>query len=370
MQPLVLTPTDFIATTNQILETSFGFFYIEGELSQLRISKNKWVYFDIKDEHAKVSCFGTVYMLPGPLTDGMIVRIGGTARMHPQFGFSVTAQSIQPVGRGSLAQALVLLTAKLEKEGLFAPERKRLLPAIPQNVALVASLESAAYADFIKITTARWPFAHILVYDTLVQGEQAPSAIVKAITRANSASTLPDVIVVTRGGGSADDLAAFNDERVVRALAASRAPTLVAIGHEVDESLAELVADKRASTPSNAAELLFPDRVHQLELIGAMRRSVAQLAGSFSAIERSTLGMHKQRFQHAMQSLLHVQLAQLAQQRQLLESYNPTNVLQRGYALVHSGSAVVQTAQAAKQARNLQVQFSDGTVAVTLSSKE
>ena len=91
MQPLVLTPTDFIATTNQILETSYGFFYVEGELSQFRISKGKWVYFDVIDEHAKVSFFGSVYMLPGPLTDGMIVRVGGTAKLHPQYGFSVTA---------------------------------------------------------------------------------------------------------------------------------------------------------------------------------------------------------------------------------------------------------------------------------------
>lgn len=370
MQPLILTPTDFIATTNQILETSFSFFYLEGELSQLRISKNKWVYFDIKDEHAKVSCFGTVYMLPGPLTDGMVVKVAGTARLHPQFGFSVTVQSIQPVGQGSLAQALVLLTAKLEKEGLFAPERKRLLPAIPQTIALVASLESAAYADFIKITTARWPFVHIVVYDTLVQGEQAPNAIVKAITSANSANTLPDVVVVTRGGGSADDLAAFNDERVVRALAASRAPTLVAIGHEVDESLAELVADKRASTPSNAAELLFPDRAHQLELLRAIRRNVAQLAGSFSAVERSALAMQKQRLQHAMQTVLQAQRAQLANQRLLLNSYNPANVLQRGYALVYSGGAVVQSAQTAKQADKLDIQFTDGTIAVTLTNKE
>lgn len=371
MQPLILTPTDFVATTNQILETSYGFFYIEGELSQLRISKNKWVYFDIKDEYAKVSCFGTVYMLPGPLEDGMIVLVGGTARLHPQFGFSVTVQSIQPTGKGSIAQALVLLKNKLEQEGLFAAERKRTLPTIPERVALVASVESAAYADFMKIAQQRWPFAHIIVHDTLVQGDTAPESLVQAIHQANTSPTIPDVVVVTRGGGSADDLAAFNDERVVRALAASRVPTLVAIGHEIDESLAELVADKRASTPSNAAELLFPDRAHEIEIIGAMRRSVAQLAGSLTVLEQRNLHMHRQRIQYMLESVVRAERTNLTQVRQLLASYNPTNVLSRGYAIVYGPDGmVVQTTAVAKKASQLQIQLKDGVVSVTPQSKE
>lgn len=362
MQPLVLTPTDFVATTNQILETSFGFFYIEGELSQFRISKNKWVYFDVKDQYAKVSFFGSVYMLPGPLEDGMIVRVGGTARVHPQYGFSVTAQSIQPTGQGSLHQALALLTAKLEKEGLFALDRKRQLPTIPKSIALVASVESAAYADFIKIATARWPFVQIDVFDTLVQGENAPDSIVRAVQAANMTETLADVVVVTRGGGSADDLAAFNDERVVRALAASRIPTLVAIGHEVDESLSELVADKRASTPSNAAELVLPDRQYELDAARASRRSLAQVATSFTAVERSTINLQKQRMKFAVQTLIESHKNALVQQRQLLESYNPSNVLARGYAIVRSGGVIIKSAKSALAQKELQVAFYDGVV--------
>ena len=366
MQPLVLTPTDFIATTNQILETSYGFFYVEGELSQFRISKGKWVYFDVIDEHAKVSFFGSVYMLPGPLTDGMIVRVGGTAKLHPQYGFSVTAQSIQPTGQGSITQAVALLAAKLQKEGLFATERKRLLPSIPTTVALVASVESAAYADFIKVTTARWPFANIEVYDTLVQGENAPDSLVRAVHAANTAPILADVLVMTRGGGSADDLAAFNDERVVRALSASRIPTMVAIGHEVDESLAELVADKRASTPSNAAELLFPDKAHELATVQAVRRSLASSASSFTAVEHSALRMQQQRLQRASETLLHAHQTMLAQQRQLLSSYNPSNVLARGYAIVQSGAAVVQSARLAVSKQQVHITFHDGTVAASV----
>lgn len=364
MQPLVLSPTDFVATTNQILETSFGFFYIEGELSQFRISKNKWVYFDVKDEYSKVSFFGSVYMLPGPLTDGMIVRVGGTAKMHPQFGFSVTAQSIQPTGQGSLHQALALLTAKLEKEGLFSSDRKRYLPEIPKRIALVTSVESAAYADFIKIATARWPYISVEVYDTLVQGDNAPVSLVSAITAANASAHLADVLVVIRGGGSADDLAAFNDERVVRALASSRIPTLVAIGHEIDESLSELVADKRASTPSNAAELLLPDRSYERETIENMRRATAQMATSFTAVESSTITMQKERLVYATRSIIEAQRVYCTQLRHLLSSYNPQNVLKRGYTIVSSGGSVVQSAKLARKKQELLIQFFDGNIDV------
>ena len=260
----------------------------------------------------------------------------------------------------------VLLKAKLEKEGLFAIERKRFLPAVPNDIALVASVESAAYADFVKIAQARWPFVQITVYDTLVQGENAPEAIVRAVQKANSNSELPDVIVVTRGGGSADDLAAFNDERVVRALAASRVPTLVAIGHEVDESLAELVADRRASTPSNAAELLLPDKRHELEVVRAMKRNIAHLAASFTALEHSTLRMQQQRLIRAAQAITQTQRMLLAQQRRLLQSYNPTNVLTRGYAIVRSGDKVIKTTTAAQKAGDFVVQFKDGSVHVTI----
>ncbi len=305
-------------------------------------------------------------MLPGPLEDGMMVRVGGTAKMHPQFGFSITAQSIQPTGVGSIAQAFVLLKAKLEKEGLFALDRKRSLPSTPHDIALVTSAESAAYADFIKITQARWPFAKITVYDTLVQGENAPDAIVRAIQQANSSPELPDVVVVTRGGGSADDLAAFNDERVVRSLAASRVPTLVAIGHEVDESLAELVADRRASTPSNAAELLLPDKRHELEVVRAMKRNIAHLAASFTALEQSALRMQQQRLIRAVQSITQTQRMLLVQQRQLLQSYNPANVLTRGYAIVRSGEKIIKNTGDARRAGDLTVQFNDGSVHVTI----
>src|SRR5581483_12363015 len=153
---IIFTPADFIAALNQTLEFAYPSVVIEGELSNFRVSKNRWVYFDLKDELASVPLFGTVYSLPGPLEDGLTIRVVGMPRMHPRFGFSVNFQSILPVGEGSLKKAADLLLQKLSAEGLFEPERKRPLPQIPETIGLVTAAGSAAAADFEKILNERW----------------------------------------------------------------------------------------------------------------------------------------------------------------------------------------------------------------------
>ena len=370
MEPLILTPTDFVATTNQILETSYGFFYVEGEVSQFRISKQKWVYFDVKDQYAKVSFFGSIYMLPGPIEDGMVVRVGGTAKMHPQYGFSITAQSIQPVGEGSIQKAFMLLKAQLQSEGLFDETRKRALPRVPKTIALVASIESAAYADFVKIAKARWPYVEIEVFDTLVQGEYAPESLVQAIRAANGLAHLPDALVVTRGGGSADDLAAYNDERVVRAIASSRIPTLVAIGHEVDESLSELVADKRASTPSNAAELLLPDSAHEQQQLESTKQVVRNLTLSLAAVERQKLGLLHANLRNAWVTNVQRQQDWVGHVKNLVSSYNPQNVLQRGYAIVKQQHTIISSFRQVKAGADIEVLVQDGSFNAMVKNKE
>nr|MBP7835134.1 exodeoxyribonuclease VII large subunit [Candidatus Saccharibacteria bacterium] len=167
-QPLLFSPTDFVALTNQVLETAFGFIHIQGEVSNFRISKNKWVYFDLKDDYSKVACFASVYAMPGPIENGMVVVASGRPTLHQQFGFNFTVQSVVPSGEGSIKKAFDLLKAKLDKEGLFDEERKRTLPYPPNKIALVASIESAAYADFVKVMSARWPFVQISIYESLV----------------------------------------------------------------------------------------------------------------------------------------------------------------------------------------------------------
>ena len=357
---LILSPTDFVAIANQALEHVFGAVRIEGELANFRISKNKWVYFDIKDEASKVACFASIYALPGPLEEGLLVRIVGQPKLHPQFGFSITVQSIQPSGEGAIKKAYELLKVKLTLEGLFEPSRKRLLPYPPQLVALVTSLESAAYADFIKILNVRWPFVELQVYDVQVQGEPAPQQLTSAIARANSESKLADVLVIIRGGGGADDLAAFNDERVVRAVASSRIPTLVAIGHEIDESLCELAADKRASTPSNAAELIAPDRSAELRQLAHQKVGLLQQIKTVFSLEQARLKDMRKQLTARLNIIQEYAEQSLDAAKQIFKAYNPQNILKRGYALVKSGGSFVKSIDDIKAGNNIDVNLYDG----------
>jgi len=202
--------SEFVAVLNQTLEYAYPNVVVSGEIANFRVSKNRWVYFDLKDEGATVKFFGTIYQLPGPLEDGMVVAVRGMPRLHPLYGFSVTAQTIQPVGEGSIKKAAKLLEAKLAAEGLFDAERKRPLPYPPSHIGLVASTESAAYRDFVKVIGARWGGMQISVIDVQVQGEASPAQVVAAIQQFNQMASSPEVLVVTRGGGSAEDLQAFS----------------------------------------------------------------------------------------------------------------------------------------------------------------
>ena len=367
MNDFVLSPTDFVALANQTLEHVFGRAVIEGELSNFRVSKNKWLYFDLKDDYSKVACFASIYALPGPLEDGMVVRVTGTPRLHPQFGFSVTAQTITPAGEGSIKKAFLLLQKKLTEEGLFDESRKRSLPNVPERIALVASVESAAYADFTKILATRWPFAELHVFDTQVQGEAAPEQLVRAIKKANEQAVPCDVLVVTRGGGSADDLSAFNDERVVRAVAASRIPSVVAIGHEVDESLAELAADLRASTPSNAAELLVPDRSAERAIVRTMRDTLNSSARSFVDVAVSDVRFVRQQVQGAPTRIIEAAIKDTEQLRHVFGAYNPRLVLERGYVLARKQAQLLTSTTQVQKDDALQIELHDGAVDVLVT---
>jgi exodeoxyribonuclease VII large subunit len=357
-----LSVSDFVALHNRVLEYALPNVTIVGELANFRVSKNRWVYFDLKDETASVRFFGTVYQLSGPLEDGMLLKVQGVPRLHPQFGFSITVQSIRPAGEGSLKKAADLLEAQLRKEGLFALERKRPLPYPPERVGLITSGESAAYADFMKILNTRWQGMSITLADVQVQGEVAPEQIVRAIANFNALPEPPEVLVITRGGGSTDDLWAFSTEQVTRAVAASRIPTLVAIGHEVDTSLAELAADQRASTPSNAAELLTPDKKQ-------VRRDLQARHGELDRQLRQTLQLcRRQVAEHRIElSKTTVQALtghrqRLLSQRQLLAVLDPVATLRRGYAIVRDTAAgtIVRRVQAVQPGQHLTVRLADG----------
>ncbi len=362
MQEQVWSVSDFVAVLNQTLEFAYPSVIITGELANFRISKNRWVYFDLKDETSSVKFFGTVYMLPGPLEEGMMLQVRGAPRLHPLYGFSVNAQTIQPVGEGSIKKAAALLEAKLAAEGLFDDARKRPLPYPPRRIGLITSGESAAYRDFTKILNARWGGVEIDLIDVQVQGEIAPVQIVAALSYFET-SELVDVIVLTRGGGSADDLAAFSTEQVTRAVAGSRVPTLVAVGHEIDVSLAELAADQRASTPSNAAELLVPDKKFVLQQLDVaknqlfnMTESAITSAVQFTASARTDLDELWQRLFDARQQSVSLK-------RQLVEAFDPKAALQRGYAIARNTSGqLIKSGKSLKAASRLNLELADAVV--------
>ena len=286
-QPLTLGVSDFIALVNQTLEYAYPSVVIEGELSSFKLSKGKFVFFDLKDDQSAVSCFMMSWQLRTPLEDGMKVRVVAVPKLTAWGKFSLTVRDIRPVGEGDIKKSFKLLLAKLQKEGLFDQSRKRRLPHIPQRVGLIASTESAGYADFIKILNGRWGGLDVQVADVQVQGANAAPQIMRAITYFNEHAQPVDVLVVVRGGGSAEDLAVFNEEPLVRTIAASRIPTMVGVGHEVDTSLADLAADVRAATPSNAAQLLVPDREAVIrDIRHKQRRMLAHIVARQQGVER------------------------------------------------------------------------------------
>lgn len=362
MSEIVFSVSDFVAVFNQTIEYAYPLVTVVGELANLRVSKNRWVYFDLKDETASVKFFGTVYQMPGPLEDGLMVQVTGAPRLHSLYGFSVTTQTIQPVGEGSIKRAAALLEAKLRAEGLFDDSRKRSLPYPPCRIGLITSGESAAYHDFIKIMNERWVGVEIELADVQVQGDRAPIQLIAALVYFNSHKKPVDVIVVTRGGGSAEDLAAFNDEQLTRAVAASRIPTVVAIGHEIDISLAELAADQRASTPSNAAQLLVPDKQNAFENLLSTQVALGNYLQSTVSEARAMLRMCESELMQTTDQLLRDVRYELYMRRQLLNALSPSAALKRGYAIVAQDGTTLRSSKDLKSGDIIEVKFYDGNV--------
>jgi exodeoxyribonuclease VII large subunit len=363
-QTPIFSASEFVAVFNQTIEMMYPVVGITGELSSFRVSKGTWVYFDLKDDGANVKFFGTVRQLPGPLEDGMNLEVLGRPYLHPRFGFSIQIMSVRAVGEGTIKKAQDLLMAKLQGEGLFDDARKRLLPYPPERIALVASSESAAYSDFMKITRARWPMLQTKLFNVQVQGQDSVAQLVQAVEDINQTPDLFDALVMIRGGGSAEDLAAFSAESVVRAVAASRVPTVVAIGHERDVSLAELAADLRASTPSNAAELLVPDRNAEQNWLKTIQKQInGVLSGRFEQLETETKELG-QGLDRALERTYRATAEMLLLKTEMLRLLNPGMPLQRGFALVRGSTGqLIRKTKQAKARDSLTITVSDGTIA-------
>ena len=331
---VIYSVSDFIATSNDIFEKSFPSVLIEGEISSFKVNQNKFVFFDLKDEESVLGCFMTVWQLRFPLEDGMKVIAQVKPKLTNWGKFSLTVEKITPKGEGSLKKSLEILKEKLTREGLFDENRKRRIPQDLQKVAVISSTQAAGYADFIKIINERWGGLKIIVAHTQVQGMAASDQIIRAIDFLNSQSELPDVITIIRGGGSADDLAVFNDEKLVRAVANSRVPIITGIGHEIDQSLCDLAADFAASTPSNVAQILTPNKFDEMRFLRSkILRTNDLLLSKIAELKKSNREKNQEIRDRILQNILD-QKREIQAKKRILESYNPQNILAKGYALI------------------------------------
>jgi exodeoxyribonuclease VII large subunit len=330
------TVSEAIAVINQTLEYAYPTITVEGEVTSFKVNQNKWVFFDIKDADGTLNCFMSVHQLRTQLEDGMRVRVVAQPRIARWGRFSLTVRDVQPVGEGSLKRAFELLKAKLEKEGLFNPERKRTLPSLPSRIGVISSTSAAGYGDFVKILSERWGGVELIVAHTQVQGMDAPRQIIRALEHFNQMAEPVDVIAIIRGGGSADDLAAFNDEPLVRAIASSRIPTIVGVGHEVDVSLADMAADVRAATPSNAAQILVPDKEEIRRHVYGSVRSMISSISMLHAEQMRALDEARKRMLDGVLNNYERTKDRYVQLATVLAQLDPRTALQRGYALVFS----------------------------------
>ena len=385
---------------------------IRGEISNFKAHSSGHWYFTLKDDQARIACVmfrqNAMRMSLRP-RDGMAVVLSGSVSLYTQSGtYQFYAENMRPDGVGGLYQQFEALKARLAAEGLFDAGRKKPLPLRPRKIAVVTSRTGAVLQDIRRVSAARDPGVPLVLLPVQVQGEGAAEEIAAAIRRAG---TLPgvEVIIAGRGGGSMEDLWAFNEEIVARAIADSPIPVISAVGHETDFTIADFVADVRAATPSNAAELAVPDRAELLEGLRMVRRhltkamdamltdksrQVAYLARRLTAaspemrlreaahrleqcrdrldraVERPLteaaprLSLMRIRLDHAVDGMLERQGQRLSRDRARLETLDPRRVLERGYALVTDGDRVIATRDAAMQSPRMTLHFRDGAVQV------
>ncbi len=273
--PRVYTVSELVGGANRVVEQAYASVWVEGEVSNLRLVQSGHAYFTLKDAGALLPVAmwrSALARLRFRLQDGQHLRVMGRLGIYPQQGkFQLYAERAEPAGLGAMMLQLEQLRARLAAEGLFARERKRPLPRWPRVIGVVTSPTGAAIHDILKVTRRRCP-SRVLLAPAAVQGDDAPASLRAALLRLQARPGV-DVIIIGRGGGASEDLWAFNDEAVVRAIAACRVPIVSAVGHEVDVTLADFAADVRAATPSNAAELVVPEqRVLEQSVQGLLRR--------------------------------------------------------------------------------------------------
>ena len=371
-----------------LLEQALSPVWVEGEVSNFRASQAGHWYFTLKDDRAQLPCvmwrnmtIRHEHLRP---EDGALLRVYGTVTIYPQGGtYQIRATRLLPVGQGALQIAFERLRDRLLEEGLFAQERKRPIPRFPRRIGVVTSAQGAALHDVLQILRRRFPCVQVTVCPTLVQGDEAPSQIVRALDVMNRIGS-PDVLIVGRGGGSMEDLWAFNDERVVRAVVASSIPIVSAVGHEIDFTLTDFAADERAPTPSAAAEIVVPDRDsltadlrdRQARLSEAIRtrlrlahQHVRRLEGALAPERQQERLRHREQYVDDLARRMVVGARAMMERRRsrvetavaAIHALSPLATLGRGYGICYGADgSVLRNADAANVGDTVRVRLHRG----------
>ncbi len=390
-QPAAQSVSELTRAIKQELESTFPFVRVRGEISNCKQHSSGHVYLTLKDAEAQLPAviWKTVRSrFPMELRDGIEVIAEGRLEVYPPSGrYQLICTSISGTGAGAQQQALEQLIARLAKAGWFDPERKKPLPRIPKCIGMVTSPTGAVIRDMSDVFARRFPAASLLLYPVQVQGDRAVESVVRAIGYFNNPPVpghKPDVIILARGGGSAEDLQAFNDEAVADAIHNSAIPVISAIGHETDLTIADMVADLRAGTPSIAAERAVPDRAELLRhLDGLASRQSLLMEGKISGAEMQIdsicgsyafnrpvhmLGQMEERLTTLDKELSRSAAEQLRQREQLFEAaaerlsmLDVRRVLKRGFALVQGKGGYVTSASALSAGEPVELRFQDGS---------
>ncbi len=392
----VLTVGQINRLIRQTLLDAFPEIWVAGEIADLSRPRSGHLYFSLKDDSGQINVVlwrSTAARLPFEPEDGVQVLCRGEIDVYsPRGTYQLIAREMQLQGEGALQAALRKLQQKLASEGLFDAARKRPLPRFPAHIAVVTSPSGAALKDFLEVVRRRWRGVRVTILPTRVQGKQAAEEIAATIQVANRLRPQPDVLLVTRGGGSLEDLWGFNDERVVRAIYNAPIPVISAVGHEIDVTLSDLVADVRALTPSEAGERVVPDgREIQAYMRQQHQRMSALMAARIDNLRlridsfahhrllrdpRTLLREHartidelQQRAHRAMMRSSETLRAQLAEASGRIQALSPLNVLARGYSLTtNSRGKIVTRVSEVKDGDEVHVRLADGTLTSRVTS--
>ena len=371
----LLTISAFTGIVREVLETGFAEVGLQGEVSNVARPRSGHVYFVLKDDGAQVRAVlwkTAARQLVFDLVDGLAVRAWGSLTVYPPRGeYQIVVRKLEPEGVGALELAFRQTVARMAAEGLFDPDRKRPLPAFPRRIVVVTSPTGAAVRDLLQVTGRRWPTAEVLIVPSRVHGSGAAEEVAAAIALANRVAGA-DLLVIARGGGSLEDLWAFNEEVVARAIVASRLPVVTAIGHEVDLTVADLAADRRALTPSEAGEICVPDAREVRARLDALRDRLRRAGADRIDDARSTLDSLRDRARLAWRRDLQSRRERLARAAGRLDALSPLAVLARGYSLTlrDDGITPVRTSSDVRPGEAIRTRLASGSLVSRVEAVE